>query len=539
MSDHDEAPSELEGGARPSWGTGAVLLLNIAVGLVMAGSGVPVLLAGSADLAAFGAVEPTRIWNGEIWRLLTACFVHVGAWHLGLNMWVLWQLGRVLERLVGTGRFLLIYVVSGWFGFALSVALQPGVTAGASGAVFGATGGLLAVAAVARHRALGRFLVASLVPFVVATFALGFLMPMVNNVAHFGGLAMGFALGYGLASSDASLGSLGDDGVITHAVSHRRRSLGALALALSLVGFALVSVGAVDPRYSPRYHVIMGLQALHTIQLRDIDDAAALDGAKAHAAAAAALAKDDPATLLLRARLAEVQGDVPTAERLANEAFRRAARGDRTATFERLVAELGLLEPQTEMPYADGYSTRLLCTAALAVDASDAGADVAKGDDEPRRSLKAPILKNACAWLFVRANEVEIRDPGRAVRLATEASAEAPDNAAIVHTLAVSLADAGDAEEGLALLERLAVKGDTSLGAEFLKAERARLAAQVKEQRSSVAPSPSPGAASPTSAASSATVDVAPAADVDADAETATAGDAAPSDGAAHPPAAK
>jgi membrane associated rhomboid family serine protease len=487
MSDHDENPSELEGGPRPSWGTSAVLFINIAVGLVMAASGVPILMAGTADLVAFGAVDPTRIWNGDVWRLATACFVHVGAWHLGLNMWVLWQLGRVLERLVGTGRFLLIYVVSGWFGFALSVALQPGLTAGASGAVFGATGGLLAVAAVARHKALGRFLVASLVPFVVATFALGFLMPMVNNVAHFGGLVMGFALGYGLASSDVGLGSLSDDGTIIHEHTHRRRWFGASALALSLVAFAVVSVAALDPRYSPRYHVIMGLKALHTIQLRQIQDPSAMNAVLAHETSASRLGKDDPETLLLRARLAEVQGDAAAARALAGDAFRRAARGDRTATFEHLVAALGILEPQSAMPYADGYTTRLLCHVALdgaVVDAAPVGAadDDTDGDADGPRALKAPVLKNACAWLFVRANEMEIRDPARAVILAREASAEAPGNAAIVHTLATSLGDAGNAAEGLALLERLTVSGDTSLGVAFLRSERTRLATQAAAQ---------------------------------------------------------
>jgi len=470
--DDDDIPEEVSG-PQQAWGTTAILFLNLAVGLAMAWSGVPVLFAGAADVVAFGAVDPVRLWSGEVWRLLTACFVHVGAWHLGLNMWVLWQVGRVLERLVGTGRFLLMYVVSGLFGFALSVTLQPGLTAGASGAIFGITGALLAIAAVARHRTLGRFLVSSLVPFVIATFAMGFLLPMVNNVAHFGGLLMGFVLGYGLAAGDTALGSLGDDGVISHTTSTRRRVLGTSALVASLVGFAVVTVAALEPRFSPRYHVIMGLRDLHSLQLRGAPDEAVRARADAHVAAATRLAPDDGTTLMLRARAAEVAGTVVEADRLASAAFARLSRGDRTAAFDAALVDLGVLQPGGEMPFGDGFTVRLLCRAAL---------------DEEGRGLKAPELKNSCAWLYTRSAETAVRDPAAAVVLAAQAHAESPDTAAITHTYAVALAEGGNPEEGLAVLERLVVRGDTGLGAAFLRSERQRLAELVRARHPPAAP---------------------------------------------------
>ena len=468
-SDDDDVPDEVGGPHAPSWGTTAVLFLNLAVGLAMAWSGVPVLLAGAADVVAFGAVDPVRIWSGETWRLLTACFVHVGAWHLGLNMWVLWQVGRVLERLIGTGRLVLVYVVTGLFGFSLSVALQPGLTAGASGAIFGVTGALLAIAAVARHRTLGRFLVASLVPFVVATFAMGFLLPMVNNVAHFGGLLMGFILGYGLAASDTGVGSMGDNGVVHHAIGLRRRILGTGALVASLVGFAVVGVAALEPRFSPRYHVIMGLRDLHTLQLRGngVDDGVAKRAA-AHVVASSSLAPNDGSTVMLQARAAEVAGDEHKAERLAAIAFRLLSRGDRTAAFDAALVELGVVQPQGEMPFGDGFTVRLLCRAAL---------------DEEGRALHAPMLKNSCAWLYARANETAVRDPNQAVLLASQAHLESPSTAAITHTWAAALAEAGNAAEGLAVLERLVVSGDATLGVAFLRSERQRLERLAQAQR--------------------------------------------------------
>ena len=88
------------------------------LGALLDGGG---LLLSSADvMRAAGAVDAARVWQGEVWRLLSALFVHAGVWHLGLNLWVLWQVGRLLEPILGTARFVLVYLVSGIVGFAAS-----------------------------------------------------------------------------------------------------------------------------------------------------------------------------------------------------------------------------------------------------------------------------------------------------------------------------------------------------------------------------------------------------------------------------------
>ncbi len=478
--DDDEDPDELSGPDPHSWATNALVFANLAIGLVMAWAGVPVFVGTTAALVTFGAVDPTRVWSGEVWRLLSACFVHVGALHLGLNLWVLWQVGRVYERLVGPARVLLIYVVSGLFGFALSIALMPGITAGASGAIFGITGALLAVAVVARHRALGRFLATTLLPFVAGTFALGALVPMINNVAHFGGLLMGFVLGYGVCASDPAIGTMGDDEAADGVtVSPARSFKSTVALIAALASFAAVFAYALKPEFSPRFHIVMGLRDLHTAQLTP-PATVQLQRAVAHTAGAVALAPNDGATLLLQARLAEVNGDAAASSALGAQAFARRLQGDRNGTFDAAIVELSLIEPDAVMPYSDGYTVRALCRAAL--------------DDEARAS-PSPMLKNSCAWLYARARETSVRDPLLAVSLAHEAVAEAPDNAQILHTLAAALAEAGDAAQGLALLEQLAVRGDTSLGVAFLRAERQRLEAMAAQQGSApaaVTPSAAP-----------------------------------------------
>lgn len=480
----DGEPVELSGPDPHPWGTIGLVLANLAVGLVMAWSGVPVLASDPAALIAFGAVDPTRVWSGEAWRLFTACFVHVGAWHLGLNLWVLWQIGRIFERLVGPARVVLVYVVSGLFGFALSIALSPGLTAGASGAVFGVTGALLAVATVARHRLLGRFLATTLLPFVAATFALGVLVPMINNWAHFGGLLMGFLLGYAVSAGDPKIGTIGDEGAANGVeVSSARSAKATVALIVSLATFAGVGAYALQPTLSPRFHAVMGLRDLHTAQLTP-PGAVLVERAAAHAAAAARLAENDAGTLLLQARLAEVRGDDASARTLASRAFARRLQGSRMNTFERLLIEFALLEPGAagdDVPYSDGFTVRALCRAAI---------DDAPDSDD---TSPAPQLKNSCAWLYVRADETAVRNPVRAVELAREAHAEAPADATISHTLAVSLAESGNARDGLALLEKLEIDGAGSLSGAFLRAERQRLEALVAAQAKASAP-PSPPA---------------------------------------------
>jgi membrane associated rhomboid family serine protease len=90
------------------WATFALVVVNVGVGVAMALGGASPFYASGAQLIDSGAIEPTRVWSGEVWRLLSACFVHIGVWHLAMNAWVLWIVGTPLERLVGGARALLI-----------------------------------------------------------------------------------------------------------------------------------------------------------------------------------------------------------------------------------------------------------------------------------------------------------------------------------------------------------------------------------------------------------------------------------------------
>jgi membrane associated rhomboid family serine protease len=89
-------------------------------------------------LLRFGAVSGPDLLNGEWWRLLSSCFVHIGVLHLIGNLFALAMMGPLAELLWGRTRLLLIYFVSGLAGSALAMALRPDtILAGASGAIWG------------------------------------------------------------------------------------------------------------------------------------------------------------------------------------------------------------------------------------------------------------------------------------------------------------------------------------------------------------------------------------------------------------------
>ena len=126
-------------------------------------------------------------------------FLHAGAIHLGFNMWALWNIGAIAERFYGNLQYLAIYLLSGLFGSLASLyfAAREAVSVGASGAIFGVSGALLA-ALFTKHDKLPAPLVASmrssLLMFVGYSLFLGFTSGVVDNAAHLGGLVSGFAL---------------------------------------------------------------------------------------------------------------------------------------------------------------------------------------------------------------------------------------------------------------------------------------------------------------------------------------------------------
>jgi len=136
--------------------------------------------------------------SGECWRLITSNFVHFGIFHIALNMWCLWGLGKLLEPQMGRKAFAVMYVLSGLGGSITSLAWHPWfVSAGASGAIFGAAGALLSFLLLKKtslDQGLIKKNLKSLVIFILYNLARG-ISGETDNAAHIGGLMTGIALG--------------------------------------------------------------------------------------------------------------------------------------------------------------------------------------------------------------------------------------------------------------------------------------------------------------------------------------------------------
>lgn len=179
--------------------TYALVLANGLVFALMLLNGVHPLTPQIADLIRWGANLGVRVSHGDWWRLLTCMFIHIGVIHIACNMWVLWDVGPLVERLVGNIGFAVLYFVSGMVGSLVSAWWKPGVvSAGASGAVFGVFGALLSFVVMRResipHHVLHP-LRNSVFAFLGFNLLYGWFQTGIDVAAHLGGLAGGFACG--------------------------------------------------------------------------------------------------------------------------------------------------------------------------------------------------------------------------------------------------------------------------------------------------------------------------------------------------------
>ena len=181
---------------RQPWGTYTILAVNVAVFLVELGlnwylTGRPSTNLHSGVLLLMGAKYNSAILSGEIWRFFTPMLLHADLEHLFFNSMSLFIWGRMLEGLLGHGRFFLVYLVSGLVGAAASFAFSPALAVGASGAIFGLFGALLCFRS--RYKEIfNRVFGAQVVLLIVINLGYGFLSANIDNFGHLGGLIGGF-----------------------------------------------------------------------------------------------------------------------------------------------------------------------------------------------------------------------------------------------------------------------------------------------------------------------------------------------------------
>jgi len=148
-------------------------------------------------LANFGAKwAPFILGRGEYWRLVTAGFLHGGLIHIAMNSWAMFDLGADVDDLYGTSRMLVIYFASTVCGFGASTLFSHSLSIGASAGICGLIGAMIALG-MRRQNPTGDAIKQAYLRWVGMILVMGFL-PMFNidNFAHIGGLAGGFAVAY-------------------------------------------------------------------------------------------------------------------------------------------------------------------------------------------------------------------------------------------------------------------------------------------------------------------------------------------------------
>ena len=177
--------------------TPILFAVNVLIFLAMVVSGVSIMAPDSESLLFWGANFRPLTAEGEWWRLLTSCFLHIGILHLIFNMYALIYIGMLLEPLMGSGRFLLSYLLVGIAASATSLYWHDlTISAGASGAIFGMYGVFLAMLSTQLiERAARNTFLTSILVFVGYNLMNG-MKEGVDNAAHIGGLIFGLVAGY-------------------------------------------------------------------------------------------------------------------------------------------------------------------------------------------------------------------------------------------------------------------------------------------------------------------------------------------------------
>ncbi len=213
--------------------TGLIVIANLLVFVAMglAGAGW-ISVASMAPYLRYGANQAIATTDGQWWRLVASMFLHYGILHLLLNMWALFQAGQLLEKLLGRALYILVYFGSGICGSLVTLVWhgrEGAWSAGASGAVFGIYGALIGYMLRQQHAlppSVWQPGLKGALSFAGYNLIFGLLIPGIDNAAHLGGLAGGFALG-GLVALPLDL------------ATRRQLTPGRLALGTIVLGVAI------------------------------------------------------------------------------------------------------------------------------------------------------------------------------------------------------------------------------------------------------------------------------------------------------------
>jgi len=180
----------LETARQNAMATTVLVAVNVLIFLAEMAQGIGFSGTGGSSIVNDGGLIGPAVADGEWWRLITSGFIHAGLLHVAFNMYALWWLGGILERDIGTLRFLAIYLASILAGAAGALVAAPNaVTVGASGGVFGLLAAMLVI-----ERQRGVSLMNSPVgALLLANLVITFVLPGISIGGHLGGIIGGAA----------------------------------------------------------------------------------------------------------------------------------------------------------------------------------------------------------------------------------------------------------------------------------------------------------------------------------------------------------
>lgn len=170
--------------------TWSIIIVNIAMYIIAS------LLSGSFFdidvnvLNMLGAKNNELISNGEYYRLISCMFLHGNLIHIASNMYSLYSVGYIVEKVYGKTRYILIYFISGIISSIFSFAFSSGISVGASGAIFGVLGAVLVFAFKLRQK-MGKELLINILSVIALNIFIGLSLTNIDNFAHAGGLIGG------------------------------------------------------------------------------------------------------------------------------------------------------------------------------------------------------------------------------------------------------------------------------------------------------------------------------------------------------------
>lgn len=173
--------------------TRTLIIINLAVFLIMTASRGTESI---ENLVRFNAMVKPLVYQGQWWRVFCAQFIHIGFFHILMNMYFLNTIGPIFERLYGPRNFLIIYLVSGVVGnlFTYAFGSTSSVSAGASTSLYGLLGLAIGIMITYKNDEILRSFGASFVSVVVINLIYSFLMPRVGVLGHLGGFIGGLVL---------------------------------------------------------------------------------------------------------------------------------------------------------------------------------------------------------------------------------------------------------------------------------------------------------------------------------------------------------